>query len=96
MSLTTAAPRQRLIWTMVLNVPSSTTLADAVKKLKSSGDQKWKWAKSPGNGKTHSVFQCNAHEDCDHHRMATKSGDVYVLKECGEHSEELKVKKRKN
>ena len=99
MSLTTrAAPRQkkRLEWTIVPELTPSASLADAIIQLKNSGSKKWKWAKSPGNGQTHSVFQCNAHVDCGHLRMAARLDGSYVIKECGTHGAEENLKKRKN
>ena len=99
MSLTTrAAPRQkkRLEWTIVPELTPSASLADAIIQLKNSGSKKWKWAKSPGNGQSYSVFQCNAHVDCGHLRMAARLDGSYVIKECGTHGAEENLKKRKN
>ena len=96
MSLSTRAPRHTIPWTIVMDATESTTLLDAIKKLKASGAKKWKWAKTPGNGRTYAVFQCNAHEGCTHLRMAAKCDEKFIIKETGEHTEVVKLKKRSN
>jgi len=100
MSLTTQNARARTgpnqEWAVVVDIPSSNTLVEARNKLKLSLHQKWKWARSPGNGKTSSVFQCNAHVDCGHHRMAVRVEQVFLVKQMGDHAEEENLKRRSN
>lgn len=59
--------------------------------------EKWKWHSSPGNGKTNSVFCCNAHVACNFLvRVVKVAEETYVLQSTGEHTVQLKEQRRSN
>ena len=88
------------LW-MTVSVIAASNMKEAVsaaKKHKSQANPQghWKWSNNPGNGKTYSVLQCNAHKHCPHQLMVKLEDGQFLLKEKGDHAEELNLKKRSN
>lgn len=78
-------------------VPAQQTMAEGKAMAKALGDQLWKWAASPGNGKSTAYFACNAHKACGKLvRVAQESDGLFHIMEKGQHSAEKNTKKRKN
>ena len=72
-------------------------MKEAVKIAKQEGDGRWKWAASPGNGKSYCVLQCNAHVNCPVLLMVKKRQHAFfLLNKLQEHTVEVKQFKRKN
>ena len=72
-------------------------LKEAVKIAKREGDGRWKWAASPGNGKSRCILQCNAHVNCPVLLMVKKEQNGFFLfTKHQEHTVEVKQYKRKN
>ena len=75
-------------------LPTMTAAKAAARELE---DKKWRWADSPGNGKTYVYFACNAHVACDRQlRVAQGSDGLFHISAKGLHAAEKKTKKRKN
>ena len=74
------------------------TMADALRFIRESGEKKWKWwAKSPGNGVSCAVLQCNAHVACTHLVRASRVAmGCFSIFHKGVHTTEPTLKKRKN
>ena len=78
------------------------TMKEAKKIAKEHKDEQnpiaeWKCNVSgPGDGKRHAVFVCNAHEDCTCFVRVVIKGGEYLLQKKGEHTEEQKLRRRKN
>ena len=72
-------------------------MKEALKIAKREGDGRWKWAASPGNGKSRCILQCNAHVDCPVLLMVKKRlNGFFLLTKHQEHTAEMKQYKRKN
>ena len=87
------APRKQ--W-LPVNSVTYETMAEGRMVLKGMEGGKWKWAASPGNGRTSSVYQCNAHNECPRLLKVQICDNGYVIMGTGEHGTEVKGKRRKN
>ena len=60
-------------------------------------EEKWKWHSSPGNGKTNSVYCCNAHVACTFLvRVVKVAEEQYVLESTGVHTVHVNDQRRVN
>jgi len=82
-------------WTDV-RLLGAADMKQAQKEAKREGEGKWKWAAAPGNGKTRSVFCCNAHDKCEMLIRVILLDGAYYLQQKGEHNEVINLKRRKN
>ena len=89
------------VWITLLaaDVP---TMKEAQQMAKKHRDEEnpsaeWKWReKGPGDGKRFAVFQCNAHKKCTCFVRVARVEGQYLIQKKGKHTEEPKLKKRKN
>jgi hypothetical protein len=86
---------QRKQW-LPVNSVTYETMAEGRMVLKGMEGGKWKWAASPGDGRTSSNFQCNAHKECPRLLKVQICDNGYVIMGTGEHGTEVKGKRRKN
>jgi hypothetical protein len=85
---------------MSLWIPASDelfeTMPAALQAAKQFGPARWKWHKTPGDGKRTAYLACNAHVDCPVVLKAHKEESSFQLAQRGQHSEQIKQYKRKN
>ena len=71
-----------------------------IKAFDQGASGKWKWAKSPGDGRTRAFFACNNHTTCAASAgklmRCVQQGGIFVLQEKGDHGFDLSPFKRKN
>ena len=73
------------------------TLEEGLRFIRASGDKRWKWAKSPGNGESCAVLQCNAHVACTYLKRVSRAAmGCFAIYHKGVHTTESTLKKRKN
>lgn len=76
--------------------PHWLTIKEGIQALKTKEGGRWKWAKSPGDGVTRAVFQCNAHMECTRLLKCQQVDGGFTLFVQGEHTDSPNLKKRKN
>ena len=76
--------------------PHWLTIKEGIQALKTQEGGRWKWAKSPGDGVTRAVFQCNAHLGCSRLLKCSQVEAGFALFGKGAHTSSPNPKKRKN
>ena len=89
------APTPRGKWVSVGSEQFS-TMAEGKDNLKMMEGGKWKWDKSPGDGRTQSCFRCNAHVDCDRVLRVHLVDGFFIIEGKGEHAPDPNLKRRLN
>ena len=87
------APTPRDKWVPVGSEQFS-TMAEGKDNLKMMESGKWKWDKSPGDGRTQSRFRCNAHVDCDRVLRVHSVRGFFIIEGKGEHAPDPNLKRR--